>query len=115
MLRKVDTIISEIRSLIDELEQVSGIVSTSKENPVRQRNFPKIVPKGALGAINMLMEEGFFDEPKEIGLIMEKLKEVGHYHQKPAVAMNLLNLTKRRVLNRFKSKKTKNWEYAIRK
>ncbi|GAG80702.1 unnamed protein product, partial [marine sediment metagenome] len=39
----------------------------------------------------------------------------GHYHKRTAVAMNLLNLTKRRILNRFKNKETKNWEYVIRK
>ena len=63
----------------------------------------------------MLIEEKFFDTPKEISAVIEKLKEVGYYHKSTAVAMNLLNLTKRRTLNRFKNKKTKNWEYVIRK
>lgn len=107
-------IISEIKSLLDQLGSSFGV------DPVHGQGVNKIkigtsLPKGALGAINMLIEEKFFDAPKEISAIIEKLKEMGHYHKPTAVAMNLLNLTKRRTLNRFKNKKTKNWEYVIRK
>jgi len=115
MPRNPKTILSEIRGLIDELEMaMSGDAPVHKKSNSKQSSFTS-APKGALGAVNMLLEEGFFDTPKEIAPIMEKLKQIGHYHKRPAIAMNLLNLTKRRVLNRFKSKDTKNWEYVIRK
>jgi len=107
-------IISKIKDLLDDLEQSLGVKASSSKHPSKTKvNLP--VPKGALGAINMLIEENFFDTPKEVSLIMKKLEEIGHYHKQPAIAMNLLNLAKRRTLNRFKNKNSKNWEYVIRK
>lgn len=115
MPRSPKTILSEIKGLFDELEvTMGGEAPTHKKSSPKQSGFTA-VPKGALGAVNMLLDEGFFDTPKEVAPIMEKLEQIGHYHKRPAIAMNLLNLTKRRVLNRFKNKDTKNWEYVIRK
>ncbi len=115
MKRKPQTILSEIRGLVDELEAAMGGNPSPRKKTSSRRSSSSYVPKGALGAITMLFEEGFFESPKEIGALMEKLKEIGHYHDRSAVSMNLLNLTRRRVLNRFKNKDTKNWEYVIRK
>ena len=116
MTRNPKIIIAEIKALITELEESVGIEPSQvlfKASP--RRPVARAIPKGAFGAVTMLIQEGFFDAPKEISTIMDKLKQIGHYHTRPAVAMNLLNLTKRRVLNRFKNKKTKNWEYVVRK
>ena len=115
MSRNPKTILSEIKGLIDELEATIGGGSSTHKKSSPKQSAPTVMPKGALGAITMLFNEGFFDTPKGIAPIMEKLKQIGHYHKRPAIAMNLLNLTKRRVLNRFKNKDTKNWEYVIRK
>ena len=113
-MRDPKLIINEIKDLLDELSGSFG------KNPAHRKaadelSANKTLQKGASGAINMLIEENFFDSPKEISTILQRLKEVGHYHKSTAVAMNLLNLTKRRILNRFKNKETKNWEYVIRK
>jgi hypothetical protein len=113
MKRQPNVIISEIRGLIDELSVAFGEEKSSKG--IIKQQVPTVMPKGALGAIQMLIDEGFLSEPKEISVILNRLKEIGHYHKSTAIAMNLLNLTKRRVLNRFKNKDTKNWEYVIRK
>lgn len=111
-MREQKQIITEIRALLDEL----GGVPNAKPSPHKSAHSDSTVSqKGALGAISMLMEENFFDTPKEMPAVMDRLKEVGHYHKRTAIAMNLLNLTKRRILNRFKNKETKNWEYVIRK
>jgi hypothetical protein len=113
-MRDPKVIISEIKGLLDELGS-SFSVKLSYSQSVNKTKASASFPKGALGAINMLIEEKFFDTPKEMSAVIEKLKELGHYHKSTAVAMNLLNLTKRRTLNRFKNKETKNWEYVIRK
>jgi hypothetical protein len=113
-MRDPKTIISEIKDLLDELGSSFG-VKTGHGQIAQKTKVDTSPPRGALGAINMLIEEKFFDTPKEISAVIEKLKEVGYYHKSTAVAMNLLNLTKRRILNRFKNKETKNWEYVIRK
>ena len=115
MSRSPKVITAEIKTLVAELEASLGVQPSQAPSKPSRGVAARSVPKGAFGAVSMLIEEGFFDTPKEISTIMDKLKQVGHYHTRPAVAMNLLNLTKRRVLNRFKNKETKNWGYVIRK
>ena len=108
-------ILSEIKGLVDELELfIDDNPSINTKKGVKRRYPSTKTPKGALGVINMLLDEGFFDSPKEIASVMKKLKEIGHYHNKPAVSMNLLNLTKRRILNRLKDKGM-NWSYVVRR
>lgn len=114
MMRATNEIIANIRKLLEELEGMTD--NNSSRSSKRSANKTSaVIPKGALGAIQMITEEGFFDTPKEISAVLERLKEIGHYHKPTAIAMNLLNLTKRRTLNRFKNKENKNWEYVIRK
>ena len=113
-MRDPKTIITEIKDLLDELSGTFGIKSSHSKIISHMANTTAS-QKGALGAINMLMDEKFFDVPKGMPAVMERLKEIGHYHKRTAISMNLLNLTKRRILNRFKNKETKNWEYVIRK
>lgn len=115
MSRNQKTILADIKKLVEELEAALGDAPSAHKKGSARLSSSSTVPRGALGAITMLIDEGFFDTPKEISTVMEKLKEVGHYHKRTAVAMNLLNLTKRRILNRFESKETKNWGYVIRK
>ena len=115
MARNPQKVLIEIKRLIGELELlVSGDLSISKKTGVKKYSSTG-APKGALGAINMLLDEGFFDSPKEIATVMKKLKEIGHYHSKAAISMNLLNLTKRRTLNRLKDKGMKSWGYVVRR
>lgn len=114
MTRNAKTILSEIKKLTVELEDALNL---EPDSPLVMGNTQRsaTLPKGAIGAIHMLIEEGYFNEPKDVSAIMERLKEIGHYHGKSTVAMNLLNLTKRRTLNRLKDNDSKNWEYVIRK
>lgn len=113
-MRDPKVIINEIKGLLDELCDSFG-VKPSRDKITNQKSKSIASPKGALGAINMLIDEKFFDVPKEISKVMERLTEIGHYHKRTTIAMNLLNLTRRRILNRFKNKETKNWEYVVRK
>lgn len=115
MTRNPKTILSEIKGLVNELESAMGGGLPAQKKVSPKQPSAVAMPKGALGAITMLLDEEFFDTPKEIAQVMEKLKQIGHYHKRPAISMNLLNLSKRRILNRFKNKETKNWEYVIRK
>ena len=96
----------QIKKLINEL------VETTLKQRTKQSKQEK-VPKGVIGAITMLINDGFFDTPQTRATIIEKLKAVGHYDKPETVSMTLLNLAKRRKLNRFKNKKQ--WEYVIRK
>src|SRR5579885_2756365 len=99
---KAKKIAEQIKGLVDELVNLttkdSTISSKGKKSP------QAVTYKGASGALTMLTEEGYFDSPKNIATIMEKLKEIGRYYPQPSVSMNLLNLTKRRTFNRIMDK-----------
>ena len=115
MPRNPAIILSEIRSLVDELESVLGRKPASDKRPHIKKPFPTVAPKGSAGSITILIEEGFFDTPKDIASIMKKLKEIGDSHKKPAISMGLLHLTRKRILTRSQNESTKNWEYVIKK
>ena len=110
MENKAQKIAEQIRSLLDELVELAGA-------PHKDKQTKKVIatPKGAIGALTTLAEEGFFDTPQNIAAVTEKLKEIGRYYPQTTVSMNLLNLTKRRIFNRLKDKDTKNWLYVLRK
>ena len=113
MHRDQKTILLEMKKLINELELTMAGRLPNHKKQVQKKLPSTVVHKGAIGAINILIEEKFLDTPKTLDAIMQKLKEIGHYHKKQTVSMNLLNLTKRRKLSRFKNKKK--WEYVIRR
>lgn len=109
MKNNIQKIAEQIKNLVDELVVMSTNGKKGKKQSIAATN------KGAIGAIAMLTEEGFFDKPKDISIIMERLEKVGRYYPKTTVSMNLLNLTRRRVFNRLKDKDKKNWLYVLRK
>ncbi|HUW21424.1 MAG TPA: hypothetical protein VMW41_02020 [Candidatus Bathyarchaeia archaeon] len=113
MERNAQKIAEQIKNLVDELAVLSGVTPAKKQSAKKRDGTS--VPKGAIGALTLLTEDGFFDKPQNIASIMEKLKEIGRYYPQTSISMNLLNLTKRRVFNRLKNKDTKNWEYVLRK
>ncbi len=113
MKKKVEKIVEQIKELVDQLAEMSGGQAPAQK-PSKRAKSPSI-KKGASGALSQLTEEGFFDSPKELSVIMIKLQEIGHYYPRPSVSMNLLNLTKRRTFSRIKDPKTKHWQYVLRR
>ncbi len=114
--KKPNKIAEQIIVLVNELARLAGVESTPHlaQGPLKKTK-PPATKKGATGALELLFNEGFFNQPRELNIIMGRLKQIGHFHKVNAIAMNLLNLTKRRKLNRFRNKESKNWEYVIRK
>jgi hypothetical protein len=113
MKKEAQKIAEQIKEL---LEQLVAMASSQPLDKKVSKSFGiATASKGASGALSLLINEGFFDSPKDLNLIMEKLKEIGRYYPKTTVSMNLLNLTKRRTFNRIKDKETKNWQYVLRK
>jgi hypothetical protein len=113
MKRTAKEIGDEIKILVDQL--VSMIIPNAQhkeQNLLPQKTKDK---KGAAGAISMLIGEGFFDKPKRLSEVKVRMEEIGRYCPLPTISMNLLNLTKRRTLNRIRDTKTKEWQYVLRK
>jgi len=113
---KAHKIGEQIKGLIDQLVVLSSNGASSGESPKGKKFASPIAKqKGASGALAMLTDEGFFDSPRNIAVIMDKLKEVGRHYPQTSVSMNLLNLVKRRSFTRLMDKETKNWLYVLRK
>lgn len=105
---RADELVTQINKLVDELATLSTITTSSHKQKIPSGK------DGAAGAISMLIDEGFFDSPKDLQSVLQKLKEIGRYYSRPLISMNLLNLTKRRVFNRLKEGK-QSWQYVLRK
>lgn len=112
MKKTAKEIAKEIKELVDQLAAISSAGTSAEKHSVKLKPKDK---KGASGALSMLIEEEFFDTPKNLSAIMNRLKEIGRYYPRPTVSMNLLNLTRRRTLNRMPDSKTKKWIYVLRK
>ena len=106
-------IAEEIKRLVDQLVNSAKFIPSHKKGTNRPPSARST--KGAIGALSVLIEEGFFDSPQGISTVMGKLQEVGYYFPKPSVSMNLLNLTRRRTLIRIRNGKTGPWKYVIRR
>ncbi len=110
---RIEELAVEMRRLLDEMVVISK--GLSLPDTARQKKAVKKNAKGATGAIDILIEEGYFDAPKDIVLIMQKMGEMGRFYTRSLISMNLLNLTRRRVMTRIKNPKSKKWEYVLRK
>jgi hypothetical protein len=112
MKQDAQIIADRIKTLVDQLVALSG--EQFRGRFPRQTRRTRVA-KGASGAPSTLIGEGFFETPKDLSSIMEKLQQIGRYYPRTTVSMNLLNLTKRRILNRLRDKGTRNWQYVLRK
>ena len=112
MKKEALKIAEQIKQLVDQLVEISTAKTQGGKPSIQAKPKAK---KGAAGGLEMLIEEGFFNSPKDFPAVIVRLQEIGRYYSKPTVAMNLLNLTKRRTLHRMKDNETKKWKYVIRR
>lgn len=107
-------ITEQIISLVNELAKLAGV--RTKKLPA-SIGTAKRKMVGATGGLRLLIDEGYFDSPKQLPEIIDKLREEGRHYSQATVSMGLLNLVRERILTRFKEKKGKIeiWKYVIRK
>jgi hypothetical protein len=99
-----------------ELAELTGTKVKIKSTKIRHNaGGNKKDTSGATGGIRILVSEGYFDEPKQLPAIIERLKQEGRHYSNATVSMGLLNLVRERVLIRFRDKGDKKWKYVIRK
>ena len=110
MKRNKEQIIKEINILIQELASHEG-GSTSLKYEMTTTN--KKTTTGCVGALQSLIDEGFFAELKKIEEVLPKLEEEGEPYSRELVSMNLLNLVKKKFLRRIK--RDNKWNYIVRK
>lgn len=102
-----DTRFTDFEERLGRLEE--AVFGGNKEVKAPPKKFD-----GATGGIRLLIEEGFFDEPKLISEVRERLKAEGYHYGDSTIAMGLVALVKQRSLVRFKQE-GQHWGYAVRK
>lgn len=105
-----------IIALVSELAELAGskIETEAVRTPSSSRDGRKD-KSGATGGLRVLVDEGYFDSPRQLPEIIERFKQEGRHYSSAAISMGLLNLVKERVLTRFRDKGDKKWKYVIRK
>ncbi len=89
-------IINQIKKLLTDLEKSLKISSISKSKELSKK------PHGLTGEIFDLMQEGFFEAPKSLSEIREKLKAEGVKKKSSELMRPLLQLIKKKFLKREK-------------
>jgi len=104
----------QIISLVNELAESAGV--KPKKTPVSIKTTKRKLI-GATGGLRLLIDEGYFDSPKQLPEVVDKLRQEGRHYSQAAVSMGLLNLVRERILTRVKEKegKIKVWKYVIRR
>ena len=82
--------------------QVNKDALTSRKSQSRSKTGP-------IGLIKELKFEGFFDTPKVIGEIKQKLEEKGHYYALGSLSPALIRLLRRGEIGRLKQEGKWTW------
>ena len=117
MIKDPKQLAENIIALVSELAEIAG-GKVEMSPTVKTTHSPGDRRKdtlGATGGLRVLVGEGYFDSPRQLPGIIERLKQEGRHYSSAAISMALLNLVKERVLTRFRDKGDKKWEYVIRK
>lgn len=114
MKKNPQQLFQEISILVAELAELAGI--RNKKISLNRSSVSQPKDKsGATGGLRVLVSEGYFDTPKQLPEIIERLKQEGRHYSNATISMGLLNLVRERILTRFRDKGDKKWKYVIRK
>lgn len=69
-------------------------------------------PRGPIGHLRTLKEEGFFKTKRTIADVQKKLEEKGHIYAQTSLSAPLIRLTRSRIIGRMKEGGT--WKYVHR-
>lgn len=88
---------------------------SSRDESDESQSFSDSNFKGLKGGIELLISQGFLDNPKNAKEVTEELKKEGYFNQKEAVDTALRRdfVLKKKTLTRIKQDKL--WHYVIRR
>lgn len=89
----------EIAELVGKLEGGSPSKGKTANLPEKRGNRARVTLSDSL---LLLMDEGFFKKPKELGAVKAGLAERGHVYPVTTLSPALLRLVQRRYLRRIK-------------
>jgi hypothetical protein len=116
-MRSKEEIISDINALLEELSgadlaSVARVDDTANSGKKKETKVAKYT--GCMGGIVYLKDQGFLSTPRSGKEVINELSKEGWHYSPGLVSMNLLNLTRQRVLTRIQEGK-KGWLYVVRK
>jgi len=108
-MAKSDVVAKTLAAHEKRLARLEALFSKSKPVVKTSKTSP---PRGPVGYITALQEEGFFKTERSIGDIRNKLEEEGHIYTLANLSPALLSLVQRqkRVLRRIR--KAGKWKYV---
>lgn len=100
ILKKVEKIYKLSESILADLEEyIPKKKRSEKQKNIKSRKWKK---RGIMDKLTKLLNTGFFDQPKTINDLKEKLHRLGIIVKNTDLSAPLLKLTKKEVLNRDK-------------
>ena len=105
----VNKTIYEMERLLVELKSLLNIESLSKGKQTKSNIVSPIAKKykGLAGKLQELVLEGFFNQPKDLQMIRQKLKAEGFNKPSSSLMKPLMRLIKAKILTREKPIKGK--------
>ena len=97
----------------ERLSALENKLEITKTNSVGENKSPDF--SGLSGGIRYLITDGFFDSPRSLREIFDKLKENAYYYDKSAVqkTVAIYFMKRDKILTRFKVENA--WKYVIKK
>ena len=97
----------------EEVAKTKKLMTTNEGKKLfREENEIRHIKKGPLSLILELKRESFFDKPRIIGDVKQKLIEKAYYYPLSSISPALIRLVKKGELGRIK--KEKEWVYVKR-
>jgi len=104
-----------IAQVLELAKLAGGKIDTTLVKTLHSQGGSQKNTSGATGGLRILVDEEYFDNPKQLPGIIERLKQEGRHYSSATISMGLLYLVRERILTRFRDKGDKKWKYVIRK
>lgn len=101
-----------IEKIKKQLENHEKRITQLEKPPTRKEKSTSTKRTTILDMIDWLKADGFFDQPKSLAEIIEKLAQEGYHYPQSSLTAPLQRAIRKRILGRLK--KDGNWVYTKR-
>lgn len=102
----------EIVEIKKQLENHEKRITKLEKTPTPKAKVASAKRATILNMLDRLKADGFFDQPKSLAEIIEKLAEEGYHYPQSSLTAPLQRAIRKRILGRLK--KDGNWVYTKR-
>jgi len=108
--------LKDILERLDRLEAMVAKLESQKEPLAKPVTAAEVESFGGLsGGINLILKDGFMNEPKSVDEIQKELERRGYYHSFEAIATLLRRdfMKRRQIITRIE--KNGKWYYGLKR